>query len=222
MTKKINFLKVSSRLLFGTGLAIIAVLIMSTPLSAQAADAITRQLEVGMTGSDVSALQTFLAQDVTLYPQGLVTGYFGYLTKAAVSNFQVRNGIDSVGRIGPVTLPIINAQMANGMNFGTDISAPTISNVSVTTSSNNAIVYWNTSEYAKGVVYYSNVPLILHEQAYSATVSGSIASTDMSFRFSQSVNISGLQSNTTYYYLIYVTDQASNVTITLPGTFRTN
>ncbi|MCL9971914.1 MAG: peptidoglycan-binding protein, partial [Candidatus Pacebacteria bacterium] len=46
-----------------------------------------RQLEVGMTGTDVSALQTYLAADPTLYPQGLVTGYYGFLTKSAVSNF---------------------------------------------------------------------------------------------------------------------------------------
>jgi len=59
---------------------------------------LTRQLELGMRGDDVSSLQTFLAQDVTIYPQGLVTGYFGSLTKSAVSNFQARNGISTVGR----------------------------------------------------------------------------------------------------------------------------
>ena len=31
---------------------------------------LNRQLELGMSGSDVSDLQTFLAQDPTIYPQG--------------------------------------------------------------------------------------------------------------------------------------------------------
>jgi peptidoglycan hydrolase-like protein with peptidoglycan-binding domain len=182
------------------------------------AASLTRQLEVGMSGNDVSTLQTFLAQDSTIYPQGLVTGYFGFLTKSAVSNFQSRNGISAIGRVGPITLAALNAQMAGG---SADIDAPTIFNVSVGTSNNSANVYWNTSESAKGIVYYSNNPLVTTEHATYVDVSGSLASTDTSLRSSQNVLIQGLQSNTTYYYLIYSTDASGNVSVTLPTTFRT-
>ncbi len=46
-------------------------------------------LRVGSSGSQVTCLQKFLtAQGPAIYPQGLVTGYFGALTKAAVVRFQ--------------------------------------------------------------------------------------------------------------------------------------
>lgn len=187
------------------------------------ADALYRQLQLGMSGSDVRTLQTFLAVDPTIYPQGRVTGYFGYLTKSAVSNFQARNGIATVGRVGPQTLGVINAQMLTGGNTGGDAYAPSISNLNVTTSSNSATVMWNTSEGAKGVVYYSNIPLTTYENDNSVNVSGMTAMTDNSLRTYQSVSLSNLQSNTTYYYLIYVTDSNGNVSVTMPNkTFRTN
>src|SRR3989344_3843630 len=130
-------------------LAVVSTLIMAAPLFASA-ETFNRQLQVGMSGADVSALQSFLAQDATLYPQGLMTGYFGLLTKAAVANFQARNGLPAVGRVGPMTLPVLNAQMAGGTG-GDDIVA-NISNVNASSGSNSATVSWNTSESAKGVV----------------------------------------------------------------------
>lgn len=216
-----NFSKISPRVFIAAGLLAVAVFVTSTP-SFASADAINRQLELGNSGSDVSTLQTFLAKDVTIYPQGLVTGYFGSLTKSAVSNFQVRNSIPSVGRVGPVTLVAINAQITGGMNSGADVSAPWISGVSVGVNTNSAIVNWNTSEGARGVVYYSNTPLTMYEHPNSVDVSGYTALTDSILRNSQSVTVSGLQPNTVYYYLVYSTDQAGNVSITLPASFRTN
>lgn len=201
------------------GLIALSALVMGAPLFASAAT-LTRQLEVGMSGADVSALQTFLAQDSTLYPQGLVTGYFGFLTKSAVSNFQSRNGIAAVGRVGPATLPVLNAQMAGG-GTGADVNAPTITGVNVSVSKNSATVSWNTNEQARGVVYYSSSPLTATEHGNSVDVSGNTAMTDTNLRTSQSVAVSGLQATTTYYYLIYVTDQAGNVSVTWPATFQT-
>ncbi len=192
--------------------------LVAAPLFASA-DALNRQLEITMSGSDVSVLQSFLAGDATLYPQGLVTGYFGFLTKAAVSNFQVRNGIPAVGRVGPMTLPILNLQIAAGMG---DKDAPIITAVTIGASRNGAIVAWNTNEVARGVVYYSTNPLVLVEHATTADVSGNTAQSDTSFRSVQNVSLSGLAANTTYYYLVYTTDQAGNVSITWPSTFQTS
>ncbi len=44
---------------------------------------------------DVADLQTYLMYEGS-YPEGLVTGYFGNLTKAAVKRFQAKYGIDPV------------------------------------------------------------------------------------------------------------------------------
>lgn len=216
MTK--NYSKMYFRLLFGAGLVVMTVLVLSAPSVARA-DTLNRQLEVGMRGDDVSALQAFLAKDSTLYPQGLVTGYFGFLTKAAVSNFQERNGIAAVGRVGPATLPVLNFQMAGGVSSNN--VAPIISSTAINMGSNSAVVNWNTNELAKGVVYYSNSPLTTYERTNSVDVSGSAAMTDNNFRTAQSVSLGNLSSNTTYYYLVYTTDQDGNVSVTWPSTFRT-
>lgn len=185
------------------------------------ADTLTRQLEFGMRGGDVSSLQTFLSQDTNVYPSGLVTGYFGSLTKSAVSIFQTNNGISSVGRVGPQTLPVINDQMVNGMKSTADIIAPTISNTTITSSNTSANISWNTQELARGMVYYSTTPLATTEHLNSVDVSGMTAITNSNYVTGQNVSLQNLQANTTYFYLVYVTDQAGNVSVTWPATFRT-
>jgi peptidoglycan hydrolase-like protein with peptidoglycan-binding domain len=181
---------------------------------------LTRQLELGMSGTDVSALQAFLGQDNTIYPQGLVTGYFGSLTKSAVSNFQARNGIDSIGRVGPVTMVAINSQMG-GMTSGVDNAGPIIANVSVSSGRTNANVSWSTNELAKGVVYYSTSLLSEYELLHSVSISGNVALSDTTLRTGQNVSLSNLQPNTVYYYDIYVTDAYGNVSMTMQSTFAT-
>lgn len=208
------------------GVIVASIVAISIPALTYAAT-LTRSLELGMSGADVTSLQSFLAQDPTIYPQGLVTGYFGSLTKSAVSNFQVRNGIDSVGRVGPATLPVINYQIVNGMAGGGNgtvaSQAPVIGNVGINVTNNTANVAWNTNESAQGVLYYSTSPLMLTEHPNSVDVSGAQAiMMDTGLRTSQSVIAQNLQSNTTYYYMVYSTDQTGNVSVTWPSTFRTN
>ena len=214
-----NPLSSSYRVLAGAMIAAAALFAVGAPAFAYAQDALTRQLQIGSTGSDVSTLQSFLASDGSVYPQGLITGYFGSLTSAAVSNFQALNGLPTAGRVGPATLPVINLQIANGTG---DISAPVIGAVSVGVASNNATVSWNTSEYATGKVYYSTSPIQMsNEQPKSVDVSGMVAMTDAGLHGSQSVSLQNLSPNTTYYYLVYTNDQAGNLSMTWPSYFTT-
>ena len=69
----------------------------------------TKTLQKGMTDSEVTTLQQVLKSDASIYPEGLVTGYFGSLTEAAVKKFQAKYGIDQVGIVGPVTRAKLNA-----------------------------------------------------------------------------------------------------------------
>ncbi len=62
-----------------------------------------RDLAMGTKNNDVSRLQAFLASEKELYPEGLITGYYGSLTRAAVIRFQAKYGIAQVGRVGPET-----------------------------------------------------------------------------------------------------------------------
>lgn len=206
---------------FKIGVVLTGALLIVLPALTLAAT-FNRQLDLGSTGTDVSSLQSFLAQDPTLYPQGLVTGYFGSLTSAAVSNFQTRNGIQAVGRVGPVTLPVLNAQVANGI-VGATTGGPVISYVNVNTSRNNATVNWTTNKNTKGVVYYSTSPLVLLEQTDTSpsSISGMTTMTNSNYRTSQNVALQNLQPNTTYYYLVDSIDQSGNENISWPSTFLT-
>lgn len=60
------------------------------------------------TNDEVSRLQKILAQSKEIYPEGLVTGYYGPATDRAVKKFQLAKGIVSAdssayGLVGPVT-----------------------------------------------------------------------------------------------------------------------
>jgi peptidoglycan hydrolase-like protein with peptidoglycan-binding domain len=72
-----------------------------------------RGLRGGMTGDDVIALQTALASDPSIYPEGIVSGYFGNLTSKAVKNFQKKHGFEQVGFVGPKTLKKLNELFEN-------------------------------------------------------------------------------------------------------------
>jgi len=60
-------------------------------------------LDPGEDSSDVQRLQELLAQDSSIYPEGIVSGYYGSLTAKAVRAFQAKYGISTVGRVGPQT-----------------------------------------------------------------------------------------------------------------------
>lgn len=59
------------------------------------------------TGGDVTKLQQFLAKDLSIYPEGVVTGYFGPATSRALQRWQIRHDITitipGIGAFGPKT-----------------------------------------------------------------------------------------------------------------------
>lgn len=222
MTNNKLTLKVSTRFVFAASLMTTALAIAVLP-SITRADTLYRQLQLGMSGNDVSSLQTFLAKDTSIYPQGLVTGYFGSLTKSGVVKFQVRNGIPAVGRVGPQTLPVINAQMG-GLVTGNDQRSPTISGVNLNVSATSATVAWNTDENSSALLYYSTSPLGLSEgsETSAITVYGTSVVANINLQSMHNATVTGLQANTTYYYLVYARDGAGNESVTWPSTFRTS
>jgi peptidoglycan hydrolase-like protein with peptidoglycan-binding domain len=80
------------------------------------ANALAKPLHTGSQNADVNTLQAFLkSQGSEIYPEGLVTGYFGAKTEAAVGRFQVKNGLvtgaedPAYGYVGPATRAKINS-----------------------------------------------------------------------------------------------------------------
>ena len=66
----------------------------------------TKTLQNNSRGNDVIELQKRLTQE-GIY-SGPITGYFGSLTLAAVKNYQKKNGIETVGIVGPKTRNSLN------------------------------------------------------------------------------------------------------------------
>src|SRR3989344_217809 len=59
--------------------------------------AIPAKVKIGYKGDDVKIVQQYLATDSSIYPEGLVTGYYGPLTKKALEKFQEKNGLNKTG-----------------------------------------------------------------------------------------------------------------------------
>lgn len=60
----------------------------------------TKTLTRGSRGIEVTRLQTLLAKDASVYPEGQVTGYYGPATVRAVQRFQVKYAIAKPGSAG--------------------------------------------------------------------------------------------------------------------------
>lgn len=84
---------------------------MMPPIAPDMSGMLTRELQRGSLGDDVTALQMFLAKNPELYPEGKVTGYYGPATMKAVKRFQAMHGISQVGRVGPATMMKLNELM---------------------------------------------------------------------------------------------------------------
>lgn len=193
--------------------------------------AITSSLDLGSTGANVTELQTYLAKDANIYPEGLVTGYFGQLTKVAVERFQTAQGIISqgtpettgYGRVGPVTMARINSLLGAGNQVSWGAS-PSLSATSIQYGRTDAVLSWTTNVPTQGQVYYNNVPLVFNEATgprQQPYVSGAY-SVDNGGSYNHSITIQNLQPGTTYYYLTRAVDSAGNMSMTWPSTFRTN
>ena len=69
---------------------------------------ISSELNPGDRGSDVGLLQFLLSKDKTIYPEGVVSGYYGKLTERAVRNFQSKYSLPVTGKVDSTTLSKIS------------------------------------------------------------------------------------------------------------------
>ncbi|OGG88819.1 hypothetical protein A2592_03010 [Candidatus Kaiserbacteria bacterium RIFOXYD1_FULL_42_15] len=83
--------------------------ISAQPVISFSSSIFTSSLYKGEQSEDVRRLQTLLATKSEIYPDGLITGYFGQLTEKAVQTFQLKYGIvnstfdSGYGIVGPKT-----------------------------------------------------------------------------------------------------------------------
>ena len=175
-----------------------------TATSTESALDFSRPLFLGTNGDDVAALQQFL-KDKGFYAYSTITGYFGPITEAAVKAFQVANGIDPVGYVGPqsrakilaLSAPISPATAATPSLTPPQPSAPTLT----PPSSSAGGVYGGGNSNASGgggsPTPVSPTPdttpptVSLTAPANNATVSG--ASVSLSATASDNVGVAGVQ-----------------------------
>ncbi len=196
---------------------------------ASALSTITTSLDFGARGGNVTSLQQFLATDSSVYPEAIVSGYYGSLTRAAVQRYQCKQGIictgsaasTGYGRVGPRTLAAINASIGGVVSTG-DVSAPIMSRVIPATTTSSATFTWTTNEPARGTIYYSSSPLPVLEgaQGVSATIGGQTVN-ESGFGYNHVLSVTGLSANTTYYFAAKSDDASGNVQLTWPTAVRT-
>lgn len=76
----------------------------------------TQFLKRNSRGAQVSALQEFLKRDIALYPEGLVTGFFGPATERAVQRFQTKYNIVTKGTPATTGYGAVGPKTRNQLN----------------------------------------------------------------------------------------------------------
>ncbi len=91
---------------------------------------LVKNLRQGSSGDDVKVLQALLAADPIIYPEGLITGYYGALTSKAVRKFQEKHDIEQAGIVGPKTLKKLNEFLKeNPIAFISSVSSTATSTI---------------------------------------------------------------------------------------------
>jgi peptidoglycan hydrolase-like protein with peptidoglycan-binding domain len=203
-----------------------AVALMTTVASAQVSTysqiSGNTVLNTGSKSSDVIVLQKFLASNSNIYPAGVVSGYYGSMTKAAVTQFQLAYGLSADGVSGPMTSSKINSLISYGA--GIDLYAPVLSSLSINESGTSANFSFNSNKPVKATIFYDTNPINWNSwddsvQSLALPAISGIAETDNTFSLTKQITLSNLSQNINYHYVLVLTDGSGNSTVTWPSTF---
>ena len=85
---------------------------LKTNQNNQTCSVFSQDLSYGMKSNVVKCLQQFLTNlGPEIYPEKLITGYYGPLTMAAVKRYQALKGIITTGYFGPLTRAQVNQEL---------------------------------------------------------------------------------------------------------------
>ena len=90
------------------GTAVSAPVTTATPAVINGANRITQNVSFGETNDDITRIQRLLATDPEIYPDAIISGFFGSKTEAAIGRLQARYNLEAVGVVGPATEALLN------------------------------------------------------------------------------------------------------------------
>ena len=70
---------------------------------------LNQEFGIGASNDEIKQLQKILATDPSIYPEGMVTGYFGPLTSRAVARLQTKHKLENRGMLTSETRDFINS-----------------------------------------------------------------------------------------------------------------
>lgn len=210
-----------------------------------------RNLKEGMSGDDIKILQELLASDPDVYPEGLITGYFGKATQRAVKRLQKRLCIDQVGQVGPQTMARINELLREGAgkSYGgkgghvpagllrapgiqkklCGTSTPATTTPATTTDTVapviSGIVATATTATSVQINWATNE--LADSKVWYGTVNPVVTATPTAvvsssiYALNHTMTLSGLTPTTTYYYVVVSADQAGNTATGAQQSFTT-
>ena len=185
-------------------LAMIAQLQAQIAGGAGATTTFTKDLTVGSTGAEVTALQSFLVgKGFLTMPAGVAMGYFGPLTKAALAAYQASAGISpAVGYFGPITRAKVNA--LGGTTGGTTTGGTTTGGIT-TVGSEGTIAATESSAGTVSTVYEGDSMAPILGIKIEATGSD-MAVQRMKFDLDQTTGTSDTKFFNAIYKKLYVTE----------------
>ncbi len=154
----------------GAALALAALMLIAL----LAAPALAAVLEVGSSGSDVTAVQKRLIQ--WGYLTGSADGKYGAKTRDAVKAFQRKNGLTADGRVGPATAAAMGVSLSGSGGSGGSVAAASSSIISADHRLLSKLVYAEArGESYKGQVAVAAVVLNrVASASFPNTISGVI------------------------------------------------
>jgi peptidoglycan hydrolase-like protein with peptidoglycan-binding domain/lysophospholipase L1-like esterase len=211
---------------------------------------LTQNLGIGSTGAAVTSLQEFL-QKLGFYTYSSITGYFGSITAAAVSAYQIAHGITPVGSVGPITraaLAVASAPITTTTTTTTTTPTPGTTPVfsggggggGDVAASNN----FGGGESSGGGTSLAPAPVISAVTSTSTQTTATITWTtdesatsqvsygpsstyassttlDSSLVTSHSVILTGLTASSTYHYQVSSSNSEGTNSVSSDGTFST-
>ncbi len=165
-------------------IAAVVVVSIATPLSAFA-----RSISIGMSGSDVTALQTALIAKGYL-EAGKATGYFGPLTDAALKKFQCdqkiicsTDTIQGYGIAGPRTQAALGVASGSSGSVGTTNAQPGDLTGHLTPAATGKfeisgwVPYWRVATATQDVIPHLNQLATVMPFSYTVTTGGIVVDT---------------------------------------------